>query len=153
MSNGYRKHGVIYQVKYIKRSSKIKWRDREYHVQDSADVVHKDVKMYCDTNQFRTLPFCGSHTKPHGAKLLGKHYSLRFDQNLGHGICEIRRIPCACVSCTSMIDKPRISIIQSTKQARYQYVTNFTYWPVLGPYKNCTFIELTPKSIPSKAFD
>ena len=39
-----RKHRIIDQGKYGKRSSKIKWRDRDYHVQDNADVAHKDVK-------------------------------------------------------------------------------------------------------------
>ena len=153
MSNGYRKHGVIYQVKYIKRSSKIKWRDREYHVQDSADVVHKDVKMYCDTNQFRTLPFCGSHTNPNGARGLSKYYHLLFDTKLGHGICAIFRISCACVGCTSMVDKPWISGILSKKQARYQPVTNCTHWPVLGSYKNWNIIDLKPKLTPFEAFD
>ena len=52
-----------------------------------------------------------------------------------------------------MLDKPWISGIQSIRQARYQPVTNCTYWLVLGSYNNRTIIELTPKSIPSKAFD
>ena len=43
--------------------------------------------------------------------------------------------------------------VQSTKQARYQPIINFTYWPFLGPYKNWNIIHLTPKSIPSEAFD
>ena len=43
--------------------NKIKWIDREYHVQDNADVAHKEVKMYCDTNQFPELPFCGNAGK------------------------------------------------------------------------------------------
>ena len=47
----HRKHGIIDQGKYIKRASKSKWTDREYHVQDNADVAHKYVKMYCYTNQ------------------------------------------------------------------------------------------------------
>ena len=51
MSKEHRKHGVINQVKYIKRNSKRKWTDIEYHVQDNADVAHKDVKMYCNTNR------------------------------------------------------------------------------------------------------
>ena len=76
-----------------------------------------------------------------------------FDKNIGNGICAIRRIPCACVTCTSMLDKPWISGIQSTKQARYQPVTNCTYCPVLGPYKNWNIIDLTPTSIPFEAFD
>ena len=147
------KHGVIDQGKYRKISIKRKWTDREYHVQDNADVAHKDVKMYCDTNQLPTLPFCGSHPKPHGSRGMGKKYHLRFDPNLGHGICEIRGLPCAWVACTSMPDKPWISGINSTKQERYKHVINFTYWPVLGPYKNWTIINLTPKSIPSEEFD
>ena len=62
--------------------------------------------MYCDTNQFPALPFFGPHPKPRGARGLSKHYHLRFDQKLGHGICAIRRIPCACVACKSMLGKP-----------------------------------------------
>ena len=82
-----------------------KWTDREYHVQDNADVAHKYLKMYCDTNQFPTLPFCGSNPNPHGARGLGKHYHLRFNPNQGRGIYAIHRIPCACVVCTSMFDQ------------------------------------------------
>ena len=48
MSKDHQKHGVIDQGK---KNSKRKWIDREYHVQDNADVAHKDVKMYCDNNQ------------------------------------------------------------------------------------------------------
>ena len=65
--------------------------------------------MYCDTNQFLELPFCGPHPKPHEARGLSKHYSLRFDPKLGDGICEIRHIPCAYVACTSMLYQPCIS--------------------------------------------
>ena len=100
MSKDDLKHGFIGQRKYRKRSSKRKFTDREYHVQDNADVAHKDVKMYCDTIQFPTLPFVGSRKKPHGSKGLGKHYHLRFYLNLGHGICAIHFIPCTCVGFT-----------------------------------------------------
>ena len=78
LSKEHSKHELVDQVKYSKRASKRKWTDREYHVQDNADVAHKYVKMYCDTNQFPALPFCGLHTKPHGARGLSKHYHLRF---------------------------------------------------------------------------
>ena len=111
-------HVVIDQVKYSKRYSKIKWTDREYHIKDNADVAHKDVKNYCDTKQFPPLPFCVSHPNLHGSRGLSKHYHLRFNPKLGHSICAIRRIQCACVGCTSILDKPCISGIQSTKQAR-----------------------------------
>ena len=77
-----------------------KWTDRQYHVQDNADFEHQYVKMYCNTNQFPELSFFGQHSKPHGARGLSKNYHLRFDTELGMGICTIRRIPCACVACT-----------------------------------------------------
>ena len=86
-----------------------KWTDIQYHVQDNADFSHQGVRMYCNKNQFLLLPFCGPHSKPHGAKGLIKHYYLRFDPKLGNGVFVICRIPCACVACTSMLDKYWIS--------------------------------------------
>ena len=114
-----RKHGVIDQGNYRKTSSKRKWTDREYHVQDNANVAHKYVKKYCDTNQLPALPFCGSHPKPQEERELSKNDHLRFFPKLGHGIFAIRRIPCDCVGCTSILDKPWIYGIPSTKQAHY----------------------------------
>ena len=84
---------------------------------------------------------------------MSKHYHLRFDPKLGHRICEIRHIPCAFVGCTSMLDKPWIYDILSKKQARYQPVANYTYWTVMGSYKNWNIIELTPKSTHFGSFD
>ena len=78
MSKEHCKHGFIDQVKYRKRASKRTWTDREYHVQDSADFAHKDLKFYFDTNQFPVLPFCGPHPKSRGARGLVKHYNLPF---------------------------------------------------------------------------
>ena len=84
---------------------------------------------------------------------MSKHFLLRFYPKLGHGICEICRISCACVGFTSILDKPWISGIPSKKQACYQPVTDCNYWPILGLYKNWNIIELTPKLTPFEAFD
>ena len=65
--------------------------------------------MYCTKNQLPELSFCGSHSKPHGARGLSKHYNLRFDPKISNGICAIFRITCDYVACTSMLDKPWIS--------------------------------------------
>ena len=73
MSKDDHKHVFIDKGNFKKRSSKIKWTEREYPVPDNADVAHQDVKMYCDTNQFPTLPFFGSRPKPHGARGLGNN--------------------------------------------------------------------------------
>ena len=83
----------------------LKWIERKYHVQDNASVELKYVKMHCNKNQLPALPFCGQNSKPHGARGLSKHYHLSFDPKLGMGVCAIRRIPCACVACTSMLKK------------------------------------------------
>ena len=69
----------------------------------------------------------GPHSKPHGTRGLSKHYNLRFDPKLGMGVCAILRIPCACVSCTSMLYKPWVSGISSDKQERYKPFTKCTY--------------------------
>ena len=94
----------------------IKWTERKYNVQDKADVEYKDVKMYCIKNQLPEPSFCGSHSKPHDARGLSKYHPLSFDQKLGMGICAIRCIPCACVACKSMIEKPWIYGIPPDEQ-------------------------------------
>ena len=152
MSKQHQKHGVIVQGKYRKRASKGKWTDREYHVQDNADIAQKYVNFFYN-NQFPALPFCGPYPKPRGARELSKHYRLRLDKKLFHGICEILYIPCSCVGCTSILNKPWISGIPSKKQARYQPVTKCTYWPVMGSYNNWNIIDTTPKSTTFEAYD
>ena len=74
--------------------------------------------MYCDTNQFPSLPFYGLHSNPRGARELGKHYNICFGPNIGHGICATFHIPCACVACTLMLDQPWISSFQSTNHVQ-----------------------------------
>ena len=132
-------------VSFIKENTKKimerKWTDRKYHVQDNADFELKDMKIYCNTNQFPEISFSGTHSKPRGARGLSKHYHLRFDPKLGMGICAIFRIPCACVACKSMLDKPWISGIPTDKHDRYKPVTKCTYWPALGSFNNWNIIE------------
>ena len=95
MSNVAHKHGVIDQGNYKKLVSKQNCTGREYHDHNDADIAHKDVKMFCNTNQFPSFPVYGPRTKPHGVRGLSKHYHMRFYPKLGHGICAIRRIPCS----------------------------------------------------------
>ena len=101
--------------------------------------------MYYDTKKIPELPFCGPYPKTHGERGLSKSYHLRFDPKLGHGICVIHRIPCACVACISMLEQSCIYGIPSKKQARHQPVTDCTYRPVLGSYKHWNIIHLTKK--------
>ena len=149
----YRKKCVFDQGKNNKRFMEIKCIDRQYHVQDNYDVAHTYVRIYCNENQFHALPFYGPHSKSRGARELSKHYHLHFYPKLGNVVCAIFRILCACVAFTSMLDKHWIYGIPSDKQYRYKPVTNCTYWPVLGPFKNWYIISLSQKSTPYDAFD
>ena len=123
-----------------------KWTERKYHIQDNAEVELKDVKMYCNTNQFPALPFCIPYYKPHGARGMSKHYHFIFDPKLTMVKCAICLIPCASVSCTSMLDKPWIYGISSDKQDRYKPDIKCNYWPVLGAFNNWNIILLSSKS-------
>ena len=136
-----------------KRFMERKGTDRQYHVQDNAYVAHKYVKMYCNTNQFPALSFCGPYSKPHGAKDLSKHNHLRFDPKLGNGVCAIFRISCAYVACTSMLYKHWISGTSSNKKEHYEHVTKFTYYLALESFNNWNIIQLEQKSTPYDAFD
>ena len=100
LTKDHRKNSVFDQNKKNKRFTERQRKDRQYHVQDNADVTHKYSKIYCNTNQFPELPFFVPHSKTHGARRFSKKYHLRFDPKLGNGVCEIRHIPCACVAHT-----------------------------------------------------
>ena len=96
---------------------KRKCTDRQYHVQDNAAVELKDLEMYCITNQFPELLFSGPHYKLHGARVLSKHYHIHFDPKLGMGVCAIRRIPCACVACKSMLENLGYMLFHQTNKS------------------------------------
>ena len=58
-SNAPHKHGILDHGIHTKISSKQKWTDIEYHVQNNKDVEHQYVKVYCVTNHFSELQFIG----------------------------------------------------------------------------------------------
>ena len=66
------------------------------------------MEMFCNTNQFPSLPFWGPHTKPHGFRGSSKHYCMKFDPKIGHDIGAIHCIPCACAEYSYILDKPWI---------------------------------------------
>ena len=109
--------------------------------------------MFFNTNQFRSLLFCGPYTKPHVVGGLSKHYHMRFDQKLRHGICTIFCIPCACSECTYIKDKPYIHGLTLQQKPHYQSVIYSTYRPVLVSFNNWNIIILSHKSTRSEAFE
>ena len=109
--------------------------------------------MFCNTNQFPSLPFCGPHTKPHGVRGLSKHYHRLFDPKQVHVICAMRRITCACYEFTSMLDKSWITGLAPKQQPCYQPVTNWSYWPVLSSFNNWNIIIFSHKATTSEALE
>ena len=101
--------------------------DRQYHVQGNAGVSNQDVRIICNTNQFTSLPFYGPHYKPHDSRGMRKHYHFLLDPKLGNGVCTILNIPCACVACTSMLDKSWMSGIPSYEQEHYKPATTTSH--------------------------
>ena len=65
----------------------------------------------------------------------------------------MRRIPCACVDCTSMLEKTWSTGISHYEQPHYHPVLDCTYWPVLGYFKKRKIIKLTNKGKSSEDFD
>ena len=65
---------------------------------------------------------------------------MLFDPKIGHGICAILCMPCACSECTSMIEKPWICVLTEQQQPGYQPVIYCTYFPVLVSFNNCNII-------------
>ena len=96
---------IIDHIKHKRSSRRKTFTNREYHVQHNKDFDHQHVKIYCATNQFPELKFLGTHNKQHDVRGLVKHNQVYFDTKLGHSIYAIRRIPCACTSCTSILDQ------------------------------------------------
>ena len=90
MDKKHRQNGVIDQGKLKKLFMESKCTERKYHVQDDATIELKDVKIYCNTNQFPELSFYNSHPKPHGARGLSKNYHLRFYPKLGMAVYHVR---------------------------------------------------------------
>ena len=113
----------------------------------------KYVNMFFNTNQFLSLSFCGPHKKPHRVKGSSKHYHLWFDPKIGHRTCGIWWIICACVECTSMLDKPWVNVLPPQQQPRYQPVTYCTYCTLLGSFNNWNIITFPHKATTGEIFE
>ena len=91
--------------------------------------------------------------KPHGVRGISKHYNLQLEPKLGHGTCEIRRIPCVCVEFTNIMDNPWAPGVDHTQKPCYQPVVDCTYWPVLCSFNDWNIIQFTNKIKYSEEFD
>ena len=91
MSDASRRIGILDQKNRFNTNNRT---NTEYHVEHNEDVNHQDVNIYCATYQFLKFQFFCPHKKPHYVHGLDKHYHMRVDTKLGHGMCTIHRITC-----------------------------------------------------------
>ena len=84
---------------------------------------------------------------------LSKHYTLQLDPKLVHVICEIWRIPCACISCINMLYNLWAYDVDPKKQPHYQPIGGCTYWPLLGTINKWNIIHFTNKNTSIDDFD
>ena len=90
--------------------------------------------------------------KSHGVSGRSTHYHFWLDPKLGNGKCEIRWIPCACITCTNILVRPWFIFSELTRKPRYQHVEYCTYWPVLGSFKNGTLSKFPIKQQQNRTF-
>ena len=136
----------------IKRSSKQKWKNMEYHVKHNKDVDNHEGKVYLSTNQIPELQFLVPHNKPHGVGGLGKNYPTSFYRKLGHEIYAIHFILYDCNSFNSILYQPWVTSVTYKQQPHNQPVKNCTYWPVLGYFNNWNNLQLSHKATSSEEF-
>ena len=116
-------------------------------------MSHTSVEILCATTHFSALSFFVPHEQPQRVRGLGKHYNLRVYPKLGNVKCTIRQIPCDCIACTTMLDKPWAYGIDPTKHPRYQPVVECIYWTVLGSFNNWNIFPFSNKITSSEDFD
>ena len=56
-------------------------------MQHNRDIEHKEVNIYCATNQFPEFKFIDPHNKPNCVRVLGNNYCMYFDPEPEHGAC------------------------------------------------------------------
>ena len=87
------------------RESLFKYQSCIYNVQSNYDVNHRGMKMRWN-NIFSSLNVINGKTLLYGSKVIIRHYHYRSDPKLGPGIVAIRRIPCSCHACTTILYLP-----------------------------------------------
>ena len=60
-------------------------------------MLRTNMLIFLNTNYFPSFPHCGQHKKPRGIRGLTNHYNILFYPKLGHAVCIILQILCACI--------------------------------------------------------
>ena len=94
---------TIYKKKN-KRQENVNISNRRYYIQDIKYVKHKNINMTWYYQNFPRHPVAAEKLKIIGINTIPFHYNYRVDPEIGKGVCEIHRIPCALPACVYQLD-------------------------------------------------
>ena len=77
--------------------------------------------------------------------LVMTHYHFRFDCMIGQDRCAIRRIPCACKSCTDQLDEKWVNGLPAEEQPRYAPPKNCYFKDILGNHNKWVIMSFCAK--------
>ena len=91
------------------------------------------MKIIRNNKLFPSLNVINGKTLPYARKVILRHYHYRSDPKLGPGIVSIRRIPCSCQDCTTILSHSWDSKTKEVvNRPRYGRVYNYKYSQTIG---------------------
>ena len=72
-------------------------------VQRNSDINHRGIRIIWNNKLFPSLNILNGKTSPNESKEIQRHYHYRSDPKQGPGIVEIRKIPCICHACITIL--------------------------------------------------
>ena len=120
------------------RESPFKYQSCIYIVRIISDDNHRGMKMRCNNKLFPSLNVINGKTSPNESKGILRYSHYRSYPKLCPGLAAIRKIPCSCHTCKTILSLFWDSKIkEAVDQPRYGIVNNCKYSQILGCHNNC----------------
>ena len=125
-------------IKNEKRENNRKVKRRFYHVRDE----NKNHFNYINMN---SKGFCNVKGEKYNGML--SRYHLHFDPQLSVNKAALRRIPCACESCTKQLSLPWVVNVDASKQPRFLHNNMCKYNNIFGKFNDWIIISVQKKRL------
>ena len=95
------------------------------------------MKMIRNNKTFPLLNIINYKPYPYGSEGIQRHYNYWSDTKLGRGIFEIKKIPCICHACTTILSLYWYSKIkEAVNKTIHGKVYNCKYYQIIGCHNN-----------------
>ena len=84
---------------------------------------------------------------------LEKHYNRHFDPKLTQGICEVLRIPCSCIYCTSLLEKSWSPGVLHAEKTQISACFRLNILNCVTLFQKWSIIKFINKIISNEEFD